>query len=269
MADRRPTNKQALEDLLSGDETRIILVLSTYVIDLDGGPSTADGNEHPPPNGSHNCIIDIIPQAHGQENIKATGVARELQFKRASPGEMEEAWVGGWITTSAFYFPPQDVNKATTDTMTGCNLDNFFQHNQLPNVNFPCICLPPRLTNGVLVWTKDNSGLPRICVLKPTQLNHGDDVGRNMHKWAFSIFCPAQDRPWVMGPDDYRRVKGEDYKAGGMRTQDFCNVIGIWFSGSWHIYAQKTRPHKSDARVSKVVVVWELYPSYRILWRRS
>jgi hypothetical protein len=265
--------QQALDDLLSGDQTRIERVLLTYIITVDWVPRTVKTdkgvlmslNEYPPSNGGPNCAVYVIPQKY------IPGVTEWLQFKRASSDELEQEWDDGKqpVATTAMFFPARKIDRATTEVQGSCNLDVYFKDNELPAVTFPCIALLPQLNNDVLVWTKDaRSGLPRICVLDPVGLNHGDDVGRNLHPRAVSTYSP-QARPLVMGPDDYRRQTGEGYKAGGMRTQDFCNVIGIWFSGSWHIYAQKTRPHVHNTKVNKAVSVWEIYPSYMPIKRRD
>jgi hypothetical protein len=263
MAQRNP-NEVALEALLSGDENRIRDFLSTHIVAVAG----AFGNEIPSRSEGANCALELDFQTPGVANLN---LEKEVEFKYVEPLELAEAissvGSGGLLLppparASAFFFTPFKVNRATTNNPKGCNLDPYFQKNRLPAVNFPCIFLPPRLDNDVLVWTGGNHGALHISVLSPTMVQHGDDLGRDMHQMANSTFCQPGAKPSVWGPDDYRRRPGEKYVSGGQAQQDFCNVIGIWFNYTWNIYAQKTRPHKHHTRQGawKVVEVWKLYP---------
>ena len=283
MAHSPPTNKDVLADLISGDEARIIHVLSSYVVNFAVAVGTS---ESPSANGGDNCTIKIGFQNDNTSLTSQQGFAQELEFKHVDQDQLDQGMFGGAmggnqpdypVGAKAFYFAEHKIKQAaaTTKTPSGGFMDPYLEQNELPVVTFPCFFLPPRLDNDVLVWAS-KKGLLRISVLSPQAPNEGDDMGQNLHQSANTNFSPSGS-PWVWGPDDYRRPKrgSEPYISGGNRQHDICNVIGIMVKGTWHIYAQKTRPHRGRPEARKVVEVWRLYPvfesnmSKRRVWVRQ
>ena len=264
MAVKAP-EENVLEFLHSNDENRIVFILSTHIIDFGGEVK----DEFAPKDGTHNCFIEIEAQVN------------KFDFKGLEKVVVCVPSTARHGTTSAFFFTDHKVSDAainTMDSLRGGNLDKYFQQNQLPqySMGFPCLFLPTcKLENKVLVWAEDSNGALHISVLKPEMVNHGDDMGRSLRVWGNSTFSKEGTKTSVWGPDDYRRMKKESYVIGGKNpADDYCRVIGVTIEGRWHIYAQKTRPHKrrsnNNKRVWKVVEVWRLFPEDpKRIWSRK